>query len=42
VKKPTEYNTPHDACWPDDEAKLIEAVDAAIESASQRLRDIYG
>jgi hypothetical protein len=28
-------------CWPEDEPQLIEKVDAAIESANQRLRDIY-
>ena len=28
-------------CWPQDEPQLIEKVDAAIDSANQRLRDMY-
>ncbi len=28
-------------CWPEDEPQLIDKVDAAIDSANQRLRDMY-
>jgi hypothetical protein len=28
-------------CWPKDEDRLVETVDAAIDYANQRLRDMY-
>ena len=28
-------------CWPQDEPRLVETVDAAIECANERLKDMY-